>query len=160
MVGKVKLNFEELKTVLAQVEACLNSSPLTPLPQAPDDLEVLSPGHFLVGRRLEALPDRPSSKQNMPTLHRWHICQAIVRHFWKQWSLEYMCHLQRFTKWNFLARNLKVGDIVCVRDELLFATRWPLARTYITHPGHDGKVRVVTIQTPTGTYKRPIVKLL
>ena len=136
VVGEVKVNFEELTTVIAQVEACLNSRPLTPLPQAPDDLEVLTPGHFLVGRPLEALPDHPSSNQNMPTLRRWHLCQAIVRHFWKRWSSEYLCHLQKFAKWNLPTRNLKVGDIVCVRDESLFPTRWPLARIKQTHPGH------------------------
>ena len=120
----------------------------------------IDPRPFLVGRPLEALPDNPSSEQSIKALRRWLLCQTIVRHFWKRWSSEYLCHLQRFTKWNFPERNLRVGDIVCVRDETLFATRWPLARIKQTHPGQDGKVRVATIQTPTGTYKRPVVKLI
>ena len=45
VVGEAKVNFEEMTTVTAQVEACLNSRPLTPLPQAAVDLEVLTPGH-------------------------------------------------------------------------------------------------------------------
>ena len=49
VVGEVKLTFEELTTAIAQVEVRLNLRPLTPLPQAPDDLEILTPGHFLVG---------------------------------------------------------------------------------------------------------------
>lgn len=50
--------YEELTTILAQVEACLNSQPLVPLSSADKDgVEVLTPGHFLIGQPLSALPD-------------------------------------------------------------------------------------------------------
>ena len=58
VLGEVKLNFEEFSTVLVQVEACLNSRPLTPLPDKSNTLEVLAPGHFLIGRPLT--PDEES----------------------------------------------------------------------------------------------------
>ena len=56
-----KLNFEELTTVLAQIEACMDSRPLTPHANAEDNIEVLTPGHFLTGRPLEALPDQSNA---------------------------------------------------------------------------------------------------
>ena len=59
VVGKAKLTYEELATTLAQFEACLNSRPLTPLPQSSDALEVLTQGHFLIGKPLMALLTRP-----------------------------------------------------------------------------------------------------
>ena len=43
--------------ILAQVEACLNSTPLTPLSQPEDGIKVLTLGHFIIGRPLEALSD-------------------------------------------------------------------------------------------------------
>ena len=61
VVGDARLTYEELATVLTQIEACLNSRPLAALPEPDDGLEVLTPGHFLIGRPLEALPDPSSS---------------------------------------------------------------------------------------------------
>ena len=49
IIGEVRLTFEELAKIVAQVEACLNSRPLTSLPQLEDGIEVVSPGHFLIG---------------------------------------------------------------------------------------------------------------
>jgi len=159
VVGETKLTFEECCTVLTQVEACLNSRPLCPLPDSDEGLEALTPGHFLIGRPLEALPDSSLAYQPNSLLRRWQLCQALVRHFWKRWSNEYMTHLTRFTKWNNPNRNLQVGDLVCLRKEDLFPTKWPLARVVAVHPGKDGLVRVITVKTAKGTYKRPVTKV-
>ena len=160
IVGNVKLTFEELTTVSTQIEACLNSRPLTPLPHPEDGTEVLTPGHFLVGAPLEALPDSRESLRPLSALRRWHLCQALVRHLWQRWSTEYLCQLQRFTKWQHPSRNLQVGDVVCVRGEQAPPTRWPLAIIEEVNPGKDGRVRVVTIRMAKGLYKRPAVKIV
>ena len=46
VVGDTKLTFEEATTILSQIEACLNSRPLVPLPFDDDGVEPLTPGHF------------------------------------------------------------------------------------------------------------------
>ena len=161
VVGEVKLTFEELTTVLAQIESCLNSRPLTALPCVEDGgVGALTPGHFLIGRPLEALPDPAVSYQPLTLLKRWHLCQALVRHFWKRWSTEYLAGLQRMNKWRTPAPSkISVGDIVVIRADETIPGQWPLAKVLQTHPGKDGVVRVVTIKTGRGNvYTSPVVK--
>ena len=163
VVGEVKLTFEELLTVLTQIEACLNSRPLTALPCGEDSgIEVLTPGHFLIGRPLEALPDPAESYQPLPLLKQWHLCQALVRHFWNRWSSEYLPALQKMTKWRTpsASRKVSVGDVVVICGDETIPGRWPLARVIQTHSGKDGAIRVVTVKTGRGNvYTRPVVKI-
>ena len=161
IVGNTKLNFEEFCTVLTQVEACLNSRPLVPLNLDEDGIEPLTPGHFLIGRPIEALPDPPASvhAKNMSSVRRWNLCQLMVRHFWARWSSDYFNSLRKYTKWHHPSRNVRVDDIVLVKEDNVIATKWPLGRIMTVHAGHDGTVRVVTVKTTTGTYRRPTAKI-
>ena len=160
ILGNVKLTFEELSTTLTQIEACLNSRPLIPLPNDDDGIEALTPGHFLIGRPLEALPD-PSfvHADSITLLKRWQLCQALVRHFWKRWSTEYITHIGQFTKWRRPSRNLRVNDIVIIREDSTIPTKWPLAKVVKVHPGKDNLVRVATVKTSSGVRTRPVTKL-
>ena len=126
------------------------------MPDSDAEIEVLTPGHFLVGGPLVALPDPSASFRSIPFLR----CQALTRHSWKRWSAKYLCQLQNRSRWRHTTLNLNVGDIVCVRGEQTSHTRWPLARVIKVTPGKDGLVRVVAIRTSKGVYTRPVTKLV
>lgn len=162
VVGEHKLTFEELYTIITQVEACMNSRPLAPLPDTTECVEVLTPGHFLIGRPLEALPDSPASEQqSISLLKRWQLVQALTRQFWKRWSTEYLTTLQKRSKWRTLSPNINVNDVVIIKEDVFVTPlKWPIARVIKTHPGADGIVRVATVKTAVGEYKRPITKLV
>ncbi|XP_024874945.1 uncharacterized protein LOC112456555, partial [Temnothorax curvispinosus] len=48
IIGNAYLTFEKMQTALCEVEAILNSRPLTQLSDDPNNFAYLSPGHFLV----------------------------------------------------------------------------------------------------------------
>ena len=51
LVGNYRLTFEELTNVLTEVEATLNSQPLLPVHStSPDGSDVITAGHFLIGK--------------------------------------------------------------------------------------------------------------
>ena len=79
VVGNAKLTCEKFYALLCQVEAVLNSIPLCPLSNGPDNLQVLTPGHFLIGTSLLALPDYHLIDLSSNCLSRWSHVQQMVQ---------------------------------------------------------------------------------
>jgi hypothetical protein len=57
VVGEKQFTFEELNTCTIEIEAILNSRPITLISEEPNDLRALSPAHFLIGESLTSLPE-------------------------------------------------------------------------------------------------------
>ncbi|XP_053946180.1 uncharacterized protein LOC128855352 [Anastrepha ludens] len=160
IIGSAKLTFEEFYTLLKQVEAVLNSRPISALTEDAADLAALTPGHFLVGGPLVATPEPSLLDVNPNRLKRWKQLQQMQQHFWARWSCEYLRELQVRRKWHQTSTNLAPGDLVLIRDERAPPTQWTLGRIIDVHPGTDDVVRVATIRTPTSIIKRAISKLV
>lgn len=54
----IKLTIEELFTTSTQIECILNFHPLSEVSSELEDYETLTPSHFLIGRPINALPER------------------------------------------------------------------------------------------------------
>lgn len=159
VIGETLMTFEQFTTILTEIEAILNSRPLCPLSSDPTDLTCLTPGHFLIGAPMMALPVRDHSEIPENRLNRWMRCVQIRQHFWKRWSVEYISHLQKRTKWLNPNENLKEGDLVLLVDEGSPPLRWPLARIVHVLPGRDERVRAVRVRTQDGEFIRAITKV-
>ncbi|GFT15986.1 integrase catalytic domain-containing protein [Trichonephila clavipes] len=78
VVGETKLTYEEFETFLTQIEAYLNSIPLTSISNDPNDLSDLSPGHFIIERTLTSIPEPNYIDSNNSYLSRWQQIQKLV----------------------------------------------------------------------------------
>ncbi|XP_076302047.1 uncharacterized protein LOC143220243 [Lasioglossum baleicum] len=159
VVGKHTLSLEEFTTLLCQVEACLNSRPISPLTDDPHDFTVLTPGHFLIGVPLTTVPEETVLNANENRLARYQRVRHMYEHFWRAWSHDYLHSLQQRHKWTKETPNIRVERIVLLKNNLLPPCKWDLARVVDCRPGKDSKVRVVTVRTATSTLTRPIAQI-
>jgi hypothetical protein len=159
VIANQALSFEEMTTALTQIEACLNSRPLTPLSNDSDDVQILTLRNFLIGTCLLAPPDQNvlDIKSNRPT--HWQLVQQMVQRLWKIWSTDYLHLLQQRPKWKLQVPNIQIGDVVNTKEDNVPPLVWKMAVVSNLHPGHDGIVGVVILRTAKGTLKRPITKI-
>ncbi|XP_058837430.1 uncharacterized protein LOC131693535 [Topomyia yanbarensis] len=159
VVGETPVSPEDFVTLLAQVEGCLNSRPLTPMSDDPNDLEPLTPAHFLIGSSIHAIPEPDLATVPVNRLNHWQLIQCKLQAFWTRWRREYLSQLQARTKRWKPASSIEVGRLVVIREDNQPPMKWKMGRICEVHPGADGVVRVVTLRTATGLLSRPVEKI-
>lgn len=156
VAGNYKFTFEEFSTLLARIESCLNSRPLSRTSDNPNDLLPLTPGHFLRGGPLLSPPEPSEYHKDIKIVCRWNTLKIIHHQFSIRWKEEYLKELIKRYKWKYPQRNMEVGDLVVLRHEQLPPNEWRLGKVY---RGIDNKVRIVDVKTQKGVVSRSITKL-
>ena len=153
------LNDYTLQTVFTEVEAILNSRPLTRVSDDPDDLEPLTPNHFLLGRpSLKLITSTEYDIRSAPR-QKWKQVQSISNQFWDRWSKEYLVTLTTRSKWFKTNVTPREGDLVMVLEKNLVRSQWTLGRINRAFKSDDGEVRKVEVKTRDGLYIRPMTKI-
>jgi hypothetical protein len=156
-----RLDDEALRTLLSEVEAIINSRPLTPLSSDPDDFTPLSPSNLLTMKSTAIVaPPGQFQREDIYMRQRWRRVQYLANVFWSRWKSEYLVTLQGRQKWNTPKRNIAVGDIVLLKDEGLPRCAWNMGRITSVQVDSTNLVRKVTVKTQTSELKRPIHKLV
>ncbi|XP_050555834.1 uncharacterized protein LOC126911643 [Spodoptera frugiperda] len=159
VVGNSNLTFEEFYTVLVQIEAVLNSRPLTPLSSDPNDLLALTPAHFLIGRPLTTPICEDITDAATYRLPRYDRIEQMRQHFWQRWSKEFVSELQTRTKWQKNKGDLNENTLVLIKEENQPPLKWRLGRVLAVHTGKDGVSRVAKIRTASGEILRSFSKI-
>lgn len=153
------LTYEEYSTLLATIKAVLNSRPLTPISNDPTDFTVLTPFHFLIGDSLMQPVQHNFLETADNRLSRWQYVQKRRQLFWKRWQSKYLCELQRRSKWTDSGAKVQINRLVLLKEEHLPSFQWVRGRITEVHPAPDGEVRVATVRTQNGSFKRSVKKL-
>ncbi|XP_076660916.1 uncharacterized protein LOC143364466, partial [Halictus rubicundus] len=144
IAGAERFTFEVFNTLIIEIEAVLNSRPLTPISSDPNDTLVLTPGHFLIGDSLTSLRERDFRDVPSNRLSTWQHIQKLKQHFWNRWYKEYLNEMTSRSRWSSGTHPIKEGTIVLLREDNVPPMQWPLGRVIKVYPGSDGIVRAAT----------------
>ncbi|XP_045023365.1 uncharacterized protein LOC123467557 [Daphnia magna] len=145
---------EMLRTLLSEVIGLLNTRPLTFASLNPEDFRPLTPNDFL--NRPSTLYSPPGNFSDALPRERFRYTQRMAQLFWDLWTKIYLPSLVERKKWKEEKPNLNIGDVLMMIDSNLPRGQWRIGNIVKTYPGDDGLVRVVQIQTESGTYDRGI----
>ncbi|XP_046492465.1 uncharacterized protein [Neodiprion pinetum] len=134
---------EEFSTMAIKIEAILNSRPLCSLSSDPNDPVALAPAHILIGRPLTRLPEADLSDVPNNRLTVWNFISKF----------------QKRQKWQKTTVQLHPGAVVILIEKNQPCMRRPLGIIRKVHPSDDGVVRVATVKTMQGEYKRNCTQL-
>ena len=154
ILKNAKLSYEELLTVVTEVECVLNSRPLTYV-SSKDIEEPLTPSHLMTGRRLLSIPDEIAVEKEKTSevsllTRRQRYLLLLLSHFWNCWKRECVVELRehhRIKKGTFTGHSIQLGDIATVMEEgRSNRGTWKLGKVQDVHPGNDGLVRGATVE--------------
>ncbi|XP_053387241.1 uncharacterized protein LOC123539924 [Mercenaria mercenaria] len=122
------LTHDVLVTLMAEVTAIINSRPIVPVSNDPDNPEVLSPSMLLTSKSV--CDNTNVSNLDVKSLYgaQWKRVQYLAELFWSKWKREFLNTLQTRRKWNYEQEPLSVGDVVLLKDKEVCRNFWPLAR--------------------------------
>ena len=138
-----RLDTSGLRTLMYEVMAIVNSRPISTVTE---ENIPLTPNQLLTMKSDIILPP-PSEFEDSDiySRKRWRAVQHLANLFWRRWKSEYLAHLQIRQKWVMGQSNVKVGNIVVIKDENINRNQWARGKVVECYKSKDGHVRSVKI---------------
>ncbi|XP_061708370.1 uncharacterized protein LOC133520175 [Cydia pomonella] len=164
------LNDSQLVTVVKEIEAVLNTRPLTYVDSEPD--HVLKPSDFLTMGKciiMETSGKDPTTSQGTVTkdnlIKGWKKAQIILREFKEMFENRYLLNLrERYSHHPKEPRVIsklapKIGQIVQIKGDTKNRVNWKVGKIVSLRKGADGLCRVATVRVGDTEYTRSIAHL-
>jgi len=147
----------ELQKTLAVVQEVLNDRPLTYVSVKAEDLEPLTPNMFLKPFGNCKFPEGDLTEgEKMRVRHKY--MTTLWGELKQRFQREYLSLIVSKTK-KKPTRELQVGELVVVGNDIKKRLDWPLGRVLELYPGQDGICRVAKVKLPEGELIRPVQRL-
>ncbi|GFW10154.1 integrase catalytic domain-containing protein [Trichonephila clavipes] len=134
ILGRALLTFEELSTILSEVEVIVNHRPLTYVENDPGEPEPLTPAHFLeLGYGDSKYPihfieliDATTAKESYKKRKTYRT--LLLKQLWRRWKEQYLLQLKpaNHFKTPSVHKNLKLNDVVLVEGNVKSKLLWEL----------------------------------
>lgn len=130
-IGRAALDVQQIVTILTEVEAVINSRPMTYVYFEPNEPSVLTPAHFLCGTRLKTLPHQRGgvvTSTRTELVRRWLQPPAFDEYVLKPMGEEYLYKVRSApARKPRNSSSLNVWDIVIAHDDHVPRTFWKKA---------------------------------
>lgn len=164
ILGRSVYSSDEIYTILTEVEAMVNSRPLTYVSDEPDEINYLTPASFLIGRRLINVPVVPVNSTEK-SLRKKELKNLMIMQnntlnlLWKTWREEYVRNLGTVPTNVSDEQCVAPGELVMVAEASIPRTKWTVGIVKECKTGRDGKVRTVRVKTASGEIMRSVQHL-
>lgn len=159
-IGRSSLNFEELRTLLVEVETTINNRPLTYIYDDKNGItQPLTPSDLIYGRQIGRTPSQRQSEiistyQSLTRRAKYHyrLLEGVVQ----RWKKEYLTSLLEVSSKKGTDKSLAIaeGDIVLLKEDTPARAWWKVAKIEQLLKGKDDKVRAATIKVLGGEKTR------
>ena len=171
-LGKKLVTYDELLTIIIEVEGRVNDRPLTYLSSSSEDNIPISPSQLVNGHKINSLPsvvdeidlDEDYQFENPSNINKKHRnLLEILNQFWSLWRKEYLLSLKERDKKMIPVKDsgdilAKEGDVVLLMDNIP-NSQWKLGRIIKLYSSPDNENRVAQLKTSFGITTRPLAKL-
>ena len=141
-VGRTSLNYDELNTLVVEVESLINSRPLTYIYDDEESIShPLTPSYLISGHKISTMPNDEHfeimSTHNALTRRQRHH-KHLLQQFSRQWKREYLISLRENSTTRSVNGNrspITVGDIVILKNDSTSRAFWKLGKVEQLIPG-------------------------
>lgn len=144
-IGAQILSYSEMQTVMFECAELVNERPIGRHPKEPEDGSYLCPNDLILGRSTSTIP-QGEFDHGTNLSRRFRFIQSLVSAFWRKWTRDFFPSLVIRSKWHVERRNVKIGDVVLLKDNNALRGSWRLARVINTIPNEDGIVRRIVVR--------------
>ena len=170
---KSRINADELRTVITEIESRVNNRPLTYIDSSNVTIEPITPSHLLYGYRLETIPqvnledqvedpDVETSSTRKDLIKSYNNMKKRLDAWDRHWCNDYLLSLRERSYGGSPAVNyqpVKIGDVVLLRGDQPRSS-WPLGKIIETYPDAEGVIRSVKVRSGQTETIRTINRLL
>lgn len=134
-IGRSTVTYDELATILTEIESIINARPITYLYDDQESVSyALSPSHLIYGRMITTMPNSSHFEivsTNTTLTRRAKHQRNVLRQLTKQWRQEYLLNLRENSiskKSTTVMSEIKQGDIVLLKSDSTAPNFWQLAK--------------------------------
>ena len=173
ILGNARVTFEELSTILTEIEMTINSRPITYLYEN-NEIEALCPSHLMVGRRLQS-NSRIEERNELAELtyssfsKKLRYLESLLEMYWRRFNTDYLSELREQHIYN--SRKTKKSNVIMKDDVVMIKDdekqprgQWKKGIVIRLITGKDGHVRGAVVKCMVSgkpsEYERPIQRLV